>query len=238
MRIATWNPGKGLGERFSPMKRNFAESLGVDVLVLSEHGFGCPDLGVGALHLDNGPRQGGVALVVFKGTIRVDDTARVEFGSYLPVVWNHPVHGPINVLACYANGPPYVSPTLSALALWHRWLSERPSILAGDLNFNCRWDIVGKPGGFRSILTHLGMAGMRSAWHELRGEENGAESTMTYRHGRYGWHVPDDLVEMRHKSHVDYIFVGREFVMHSCQLIDTPSDHRALIVEATIPTVQ
>jgi exodeoxyribonuclease-3 len=101
-----------------------------------------------------------------------------------------PVHvsGPLdcNLLAVWAQNASggitrkhQLGPLRRALAKYRVFLSERPAIIAGDLNSNTIWD---KPGWRRNhtakvaIMERLGLV---SAYHRLRNEPHGGETEPT-----------------------------------------------------------
>ncbi|MET0964824.1 MAG: hypothetical protein ABWZ02_00420 [Nakamurella sp.] len=75
-----------------------------------------------------------------------------------------------------------------AAALDAYWTdASGPTIIAGDFNHNVRWDKPGTPEkNHGRTLAAAGRAGLTSAYHHARNEEQGAETEPTlYWHGRY-----------------------------------------------------
>ena len=66
-------------------------------------------------------------------------------------------------------------PTLRALQAYRRFLRERPSILAGDLNNHIRWDKPGKASNHANAVSVLDGLGMVSAYHAFLDLAPGAE---------------------------------------------------------------
>jgi exodeoxyribonuclease-3 len=80
-------------------------------------------------------------------------------------------------------------------------LSERPAIMAGDLNNNVRWDKPGKASNHANTLAAGAKLGLVSAYHVFHGIAHGAE-----RHPTLYWR---DRTRDGPTFHIDYVFVPR-----------------------------
>lgn len=84
----------------------------------------------------------------------------------------------IQVIAvCAKKTTDYISPTLEALQTLAHFIGAGPTILAGDFNGSVTFD---RPISFQLVLDRLHHLEMRSAWHQLRGENFGDETVPTY----------------------------------------------------------
>jgi exodeoxyribonuclease-3 len=126
-----------------------------------------------------------------------------------------PVHisGPteVNLLAVWAQNASggitrklQPGPLRRALTKYRGFLSERPAVVAGDLNSNVIWD---KPGWRSNHMTKVGLLerlGLVSAYHAIRAEVHGQET------------VPTLYWRNRTKDgptyHIDYVFVPDRWI--------------------------
>lgn len=121
-----------------------------------------------------------------------------------------PVHisGPTacNLLAVWAQNASggvtrkhQLGPLRRALAKYRPFLSERPAIIAGDLNSNAIWDKPGWRINHTAKVAIMEKLGLVSAYHRIRNEPHGGET------------VPTLYWRDRRKDgptyHIDYIFL-------------------------------
>jgi exodeoxyribonuclease-3 len=111
----------------------------------------------------------------------------------LVALWSHYGRTPVTIAA--------LGPTLLALRAYARFLTERPSIMAGDLNNHVRWDKPGKAGNHANTVSASGALGLVSAYHAFHGLEQGAE-----RHPTLYWR---NRTRTGPTFHIDYAFVPR-----------------------------
>jgi exodeoxyribonuclease-3 len=126
-----------------------------------------------------------------------------------------PVHvtGPVecHLLAVWAQNASagsirkhQLGPLRRALTLYRAWLSERPSVVAGDLNSNVIWD---KPGWRINHATQVKILegiGLVSAYHRFHGEAHGEETipTIYWRDRRIDGPT----------YHIDYVFIPEPWI--------------------------
>ncbi len=126
-----------------------------------------------------------------------------------------PVHisGPAecNLLAVWAqngsagmNRKHQLGPLRRALTKYRAFLSERPSIVAGDLNNNVFWHRQGWRINHGNAVACLAKLGLLSAYHELRGEQQGGETVPTLY-----WR---DRKKDGPSYHIDYVFLDRRLL--------------------------
>ncbi len=158
-----------------------------------------------------------------------------------------PVHitGPVqfNLLAVWAQNASagitrkrQPGPLRTALTRYRTLLTPGPAVIAGDWNSNAIWD---KPGWRINHMTKvriLDEIDLVSAYHEVSGEAQGAETTPT--------HYWRDRREDGPTYHIDYTFVPRDWIRrinhfevgcfaHWCG--NGLSDHVPLIVDIDLP---
>jgi hypothetical protein len=207
MRVVSWNCGDGLHRKFSalhalaPDVAIVQECADLDTLVRKAPGFAPAD----ALWSGRNPNRG---LGVFSfGRYRLKRAARDD--PAITYALPARVAGPcsFNLLALWAHygkapvrvGSP--GPALLALDRFADFLSERASILAGDLNNHVRWDRPGKASNHATAVAVSAGLGLVSAYHSFFGLEQGAE-----RHPTLYWR---DRSRSGPKFHIDYVFVPR-----------------------------
>jgi exodeoxyribonuclease-3 len=182
----------------------------------------------------------GLAVFTFNGY-----SARLCESYYPNLRYIAPVHisGPLecNLLAVWAQNASagytrkhQLGPLRTALSRYRSFLSERPAIVAGDLNSNVIWD---KPGWRVNHMTKVGILerlGLVSAYHTIRGEPHGTETTPTLY-----WR---DRTKDGPTYHIDYVFVPSGWIGSVTELsIGTweewcgagLSDHVPVVVDVT-----
>jgi endonuclease/exonuclease/phosphatase family metal-dependent hydrolase len=83
------------------------------------------------------------------------------------------------------------------------WFSQRPLVLAGDLNSNKIWDAHRKVGNHSAVVKLLDEHRLVSAYHDYFDEPHGEES----RHTMFFYRRRDRTF------HLDYIFIPREWAV-------------------------
>lgn len=141
--------------------------------------------------------------------LRLHDSWTAQLFHFLPLE----VRGgrtPINLLAVWAYNELVLTKvtanpvtTERAIDRYEAFLRAGPSVVAGDFNGNVRWDGAGCPGRFVDVDASLRRLGLRSAYHELRGEPLGAERQHTFFQRRNG---------TVSGYHIDYAYVPEAWV--------------------------
>jgi exodeoxyribonuclease-3 len=212
MRLVAWNCNMALHRKLDALRR-----LAPDVAVISE--CACPERleAVGALDgisgdpiwVGDNPTKG-LAVLAFNGY-------RLSLAREFYPTLRHlaPVHvtGPLefNLLAVWAQNisggnvrKRQAGPLRRGLGKYRHFLSEKPAIVAGDLNNNVIWH---KPGYWINhgiSVSILESYGLVSAYHARTGEEQGKET------------VPTLYWRDRRKDgptyHIDYVFLPQAWL--------------------------
>jgi exodeoxyribonuclease III len=115
-----------------------------------------------------------------------------------------------NVLAMWSHHPKMnqgtssPGPTLIAIRTYERFLCERTSVIAGDLNNHVQWDRPRKASNHANAVSELDQIGFVSAYHEHHKVAHGAET-----HPTIYWR---DRTETGPTYHIDYAFIPRSCV--------------------------
>ncbi len=118
------------------------------------------------------------------------------------------IQGPteFNILAVWAqnmSGGTYrkgqSGPLRRALSAYRDFLTNRPTIVAGDFNNNIFWDKPGWRMNHQTVVDKLSELGLVSAYHESMREAQGAETVPT--------HYWRDRKKDGPTYHIDYAFV-------------------------------
>ena len=212
MRVVTWNCSMALHRKFDALLR-----LQPDVAILCE----CAEpkrmsafkmaMGLRADPVwtgDNGHK--GLGVFTFNGyTARLADPFHPGLRYVAPVRITGPVT--CNLLAVWAqnasagmNRKHQHGPLRRALSKYSAFLTEQPSIVAGDFNNNVYWHRPGWRMNHGNAVASLEKLGLVSAYHELKGEPQGEES------------VPTIYWRDRKKDgptyHIDYVFIPRQWL--------------------------
>lgn len=210
MRLVAWNCNGGFDRKSAALA-----ALAPDVAVIAE----CANLEIlgrkaprfaptGALWIGDNPQRG-LGVFAFGGyrlsrarnydpsipyalPVRVKGTATFN----LLALWAHYGRSPLR-----RTTP---GPTLRALRAYDRFLRERASILAGDLNNHIRWDKPGKASNHANAVAALERFGMVSAYHAFLGLAQGSE-----RHPTLYWR---DRTPGGPTYHIDYAFIPKAAV--------------------------
>jgi exodeoxyribonuclease III len=150
-------------------------------------------------------RNKGLAVFTFNGyAARLADPFYPTLRHVAPIHITGPAH--YNLLAVWAqNGSGGVTrkhqlgPLRRALTKYRAFLTERPSIVAGDFNNNVFWHRPGWRINHVNAVASLEKLGLVSAYHELHGEPQGSESVPTLY-----WR---DRKKDGPTYHIDYVFL-------------------------------
>jgi exodeoxyribonuclease-3 len=167
-------------------------------------------------------RNKGLGVFTFNGyTARLADPYFPTLRHVVPVHIGGPVE--CNLLAVWAQNASggvsrkhQLGPLRRALSKYARFLTERPSIVAGDFNNNVLWHRPGWRINHSSAVAGLAKFGLISAYHGLRGEAQGSELLPTLY-----WR---DRRREGPTYHIDYVFL--------------PSQWLALVTELTVGTYE
>jgi exodeoxyribonuclease III len=132
-----------------------------------------------------------------------------------------PIHisGPVecNLLAVWAqnasagvNRKHQLGPLWRALNKYARFLTERPSIVAGDFNNNVLWHRPGWRINHGTVVAGLEKLGLISAYHGLKGEAQGGETQPTLY-----WR---DRKKDGPTYHIDYVFLPSHWLASVTEL--------------------
>lgn len=95
-------------------------------------------------------------------------------------------------------------PLRRGLTKYKAFLTERPAVIAGDLNNNVIWDRPGWRINHATAVSVLASYGLESAYHAVTGEEQGAETAPTIY-----WR---DRKRDGPTYHLDYVFVPQAWL--------------------------
>lgn len=217
MRIVSWNCNMGFEK-----KRDVVMDLRPDILVLQE----CSAKDIANTDapfkhwIGSNPKKG-MAIIGFANyEYTIDSSYTEELPWFLPVrVENVPLHI-LGLWACVKDRRlSYVRVTHRAIDHYARFLSVSHMIAIGDFNSNTIWDSGYREHSHTELVAKLGRSGIVSAYHTLRGELHGQETTPT-------WYM---YRQLDHPYHLDYAFVSQA-LSASCELvIGKPGDwlHRS-----------
>jgi exodeoxyribonuclease-3 len=212
MRLVAWNCNMALPRKLAALR-----SLRPDVAVISE----CAEperlarkikprrLGADPVWIGDNPDKG-LAVLARKG-YRL--SLAEDYDPSLRFIAPIRVEGPaaFNLLAVWAQNfsggvtrKDQPGPLRLGLDRYRRFLTDGPAVVAGDLNNNIFWDKPGWPINHADAVDILADYGLVSAYHETRGEPQGAERTPT--------HYWRDRKKDGPTYHLDYIFVPREWI--------------------------
>ncbi len=246
MRLVAWNCAMALPRKFAALL-----SLEPDVAVVAE----CAAPALLAERLDlsllSGPpvwvgenRHKGLAVFGFNGyRVALAPVHRPGLRFLAPVR----VEGPLsfNLLAVWAQNlsggirrKRQPGPLRLALRRYRDFLAAAPAVVAGDFNNNVIWDRPGWRINHAGAVAQLAAAGLLSAYHELRGEAQGAETLPT--------HYWRDRRKDGPTYHIDYVFLPRAWLSRASRVEVGGfeawcgaglSDHVPLLVEVAPPRI-
>lgn len=149
----------------------------------------------------------GLAVLAFNGyAARLSEAYDPRFRYIAPV---H-VSGPIacTVLAAWVNSGGLrkhrLGPLRRALTRYRDLLAGQPALVAGDLNHNVIWDRPGWRGNHATAVRLMSELGLVSAYHAIRGEAHGQETTPTIY-----WR---DRTRDGPTYHIDYVFLPEPWI--------------------------
>jgi exodeoxyribonuclease-3 len=161
-------------------------------------------------------RNKGLGIFTFNGyAARLADPYFPALRHVVPIHISGPVE--CNLLAVWAqnasggvNRKHQLGPLRRALSKYARFLTERPSIVAGDFNNNVLWHRPGWRINHSSAVAGLAKFGLISAYHGLRGESQGSESLPTLY-----WR---DRKKDGPTYHIDYVFLPAQWLASVTEL--------------------
>jgi exodeoxyribonuclease III len=241
VRIVAWNCCMALHRKFDALTR-----LQPDIAIISE----CAEpkrlsaithtIGAEPVWIGHNPNKG-LAVFTFNGY-----AARLADQFYPTLRHVAPIHlsGPVecNLLAVWAqNGSGgmtrkhQLGPLRRAIGKYRGFLTERPTVVAGDFNNNVFWHRPGWRINHINAVNDLEKIGLISAYHMLSGEAQGGESKPTLY-----WR---DRKKDGPTYHIDYVFLPSVWIDHVRSLtIGTfedwcgsgLSDHVPIVVEVSV----
>ena len=212
MRVVAWNCNMALNRKFDALLDVYP-----DIAIVSE----CAEPGRFRARLKlhrikhdpvwigQNPNKG-LAVFTFNGY-----TARLSKPYYRTLQYIAPVHisGPVacNVLAVWAQNASggvrrknQAGPLHTALSRYKPFLSDHPTVVAGDLNSNAIWDKPGWRINRMATVDALEGLGLVSACHTVRDELHGRETIPTLY-----WM---DRTKDGPTYHIDYVFLPDRWV--------------------------
>jgi exodeoxyribonuclease-3 len=202
MRIITWNCQMGLDKKVDALL-----SLKPDVAIIPEcsekSAIALQQRGFNALWFGSNQHKG-------LGVICRQDCALRALPQpaqkwIAPIEVDAPT--PFTLIAVWAcqigtkRADNYIGQVYHALMAHPEWFSQRPVVLAGDLNSNKIWDAHRRVGNHSAVVKLLDERGLVSAYHEHFDEKQGEECRPTI----YFRHHEDK------PYHIDYIFIPRDW---------------------------
>jgi exodeoxyribonuclease-3 len=209
MRIVAWNCNMALERKVEALL-----DLRPDIAVISE----CaqPDLlcarssrdwlPANPIWIGRNPHKG-LAVFAFNGySARLAETYDPHLRYLAPVHVVGPT--PCTLLAAWVNSGGLrkyrLGPLRRALTRYRALLTATPAIIAGDLNHNVIWDKPGWRGNHATSVRLMSELGLVSAYHAVRGEAHGQETTPTIY-----WR---DRTQDGPTYHIDYVFLPQPWV--------------------------
>ncbi|MBI3707731.1 MAG: hypothetical protein HY246_08640 [Proteobacteria bacterium] len=212
MRIVAWNCGMALDRKIDVLL-----GLAPDIAIVCE----CAEPGrfrarrksawteCEPVWIGRNPHKG-LAVFTFNGyAARLSELYDPKLRYIAPVHISGPTA--CNLLAVWAQNASagatrkrQAGPLRRALDRYRAFLTERPAIVAGDLNSNVIWDKPGWRINHASKVEMLEALGLVSAYHRIRGEAQGKET------------VPTLYWRDRRKDgptyHIDYVFLPEHWI--------------------------
>jgi len=243
MRLAIWNCGMALHRKLDALLR-----LRPDIAVVCECAqpkrlqelSGRANIGSDPVWIGRN-RHKGLAVFAFNGyAARLAEPFYPSLRYIAPVRITGPTH--CNLLAVWAQNASagigrkhQLGPLRRALGRYRSFVSEGPSIVAGDLNNNAIWHRPGWRINHLATVSILERHGLVSAYHAVTGEEQGSET------------VPTIYWRDRKKDgptyHIDYIFLPAAWIDRIQELTvgtyedwcgSALSDHVPIVVDVNV----
>jgi exodeoxyribonuclease-3 len=180
MRIVTWNCQMGLDKKVDALL-----TLNPDVAVVPEcsekSAIALRQRGFNSLWFGFNPHKG--LGVICRQDCALRALPQPEQKWIAPVEVNAPT--PFTLIAVWAcqigtkRADNYIGQVYQALTAHPEWFSQRPVVLAGDLNSNKIWDAHQKVGNHSAVVKLLDEHGLVSAYHDWFREPQGEESRHT-----------------------------------------------------------
>ena len=206
MRLVTWNCNMAMHRKLEALR-----SLSPDIAVLCEcarpdivaERAGLADLGADSVWIGTNHHKGLAVLGFNRYRVALDPRYRSLHHYVAPVQ----VSGRrrFNLLAVWAQNfsagitrKRQPGPLRLALRRYYEFLTEAPSMVAGDFNNNLIWDKPGWLMNFSHTVGVLADLGLASVYHRVTGEAFGEESTPTIY-----WR---DRTKDGPTYHIDYVF--------------------------------
>lgn len=206
MRLVTWNCNMAMHRKLEALR-----SLAPDIAVLCEcarpdivaERAGLADLGAESVWIGANHHKGLAVLGFNRYRVALDPRYRALHRYVAPVQ----VSGRrrFNLLAVWAQNfsagitrKRQPGPLRLALRRYYEFLSEEPSVAAGDFNNNLIWDKPGWLMNFSHTVEVLAGLRLASVYHQVTGEAFGKESTPTIY-----WR---DRTKDGPTYHIDYVF--------------------------------
>ena len=212
MRLVTWNCNMALHRKLEALR-----SLEPDVAVVSEcarpdivvERAGLASLGADSVWIGANDHKG-LAVLGFNGyRVALDERYKASHRYVAPVR----VSGRrrFNLLAVWAQNfsagitrKRQPGPLRLALRRYRGFLTEVPSVVAGDFNNNLIWDKPGWLMNFSHTVDVLASLGLNSAYHHVTGEAFGEERAPTIY-----WR---DRTKDGPTYHIDYVFAPHQWL--------------------------
>jgi len=198
MKIISWNCCLNLSKKF-----NVIQSLGADIVIIQECEKLPKDFFPGANYFWSGHTdKKGIGVLLFGIDGEIDESFNKNLDYFLPL--NLDIG--ITLLAIWSFthraqkrfGEGHKGHVSDAIQYYKDWLKNTDKgIIAGDFNNSVIWDQGNKESNFMNTNLALNSLEYQSAYHQLTGEDFGAEKSATLYH-----------TKKKDKTyHIDYIYL-------------------------------
>jgi exonuclease III len=130
-----------------------------------------------------------------------------------------------------ANSPTfgYIGQLWKFLQTYKIFLDDQRALVIGDLNSNVEWDKWDRWWNHSDVVRELGDLGLKSAYHDFLGINQGNEPDPTFYLHR----------KMNKPYHIDYAFMGGAWNVDSLHVLKVAdwielSDHMPLVIKANV----
>lgn len=198
MKIISWNCCLNLSNKF-----NAVRSLGADILIIQECEKLPEDFFPGAKYFWSGHSdKKGIGVLLFGMDAEIDESFNKNLDYFLPLnldigirllaIWS------FTHRAAKRFGEGHKGHVSDAIQYYKDWLMNGDKgIVAGDFNNSVIWDKGTKESNFINTNSALNSLGYQSTYHQLTGEEFGAEKSTTLYHTK----------KKDKRYHIDYIYL-------------------------------